>query len=489
MNRKIIIIFLGLLLIGDFTYSFLQYYNTPLDGDMAGGIVPSKDVQEIFNDPFGFNVIMKNTKHPNPNRFFAHLFFRDYFRKIPLLFQKVVTPIESVYYSCASIKLIIQVLMIYLLSAMISKSKTIFNKKILLIAVLLSPLFQAYGYNGYMGVIDKSITYTFFYGLPMALLLLFFFQFYDCIYYNETKKISFISIILLISLTIILPFSGPLIPPIILIVTVLIFIYYLRKYDKNDSQGLLKKILTNIPKKILIFFIPISLLSAYSLLLGTYNSTYQTGIIPIYERYLRLPLGIYYQFTQKLGFPLLFILIATNIIIIKKYFYNQKGKKIISSLKWIGIFTIFYILLLPLGGYRPYRPNILRFDTVMPITISLFYIYGMSTYFLIENIKKRKGVYYGIIVIFILIFTNADRSKLNENECEKQALITISNSDKKIVPIINDCKVISWEPIADYKQSKLNSELLIIWNITNETRLYYNKPAANTQYKKLGRKW
>lgn len=474
-KKKILIIILGLILISDFTYSFLQYYNTPLDGDMAGGIVPEAGVQEIFNDPFGFGIIVNGEKHPNPNRFFAHLFFRDYFQKVPLLFQKVVNPIESVYYSSATIKIIIQILLIYLLSVIISKSKSIFNSKLVIVAVLLTPLFQAYGYSSYMGIIDKSITYTFFYGLPLMLLLLFLSNFHSYINNNSVKRISPIKIIILVLLTIILPFSGPLIPPIILITTILLFIFYLKKhYNASGYRYLLRNTFINIPKDILIFFIPISLLSIYSLLLGTYNSTYQTDVIPIAERYLRLPMGIYFQFTQKIGFPILFVMIASNIFIIKKYFNNENGQKIINSLKWIGIFSLLWVLLLPLGGYRPYRPNILRFDTVMPITICLFYIYGVSTYFLLENIKKRKYIYYTVIIVFLIVFVNADKSELNENECEKQALMTISNSDKQIVPLKQNCKVISWEPITDYNQSKLNAELLKIWNITDETKLYYN---------------
>jgi len=88
-------------------------------------------------------------------------------------------------------------------------------------------------------------------------------------------------------------------------------------------------------------------------------------------------------------------------------------------------------------------------------------------------------MYYAAIITFSLIFTYADHSILNENECEKQALMTIANSEDQIVPIESNCNVISWEPITDSKKSKLNAELLRIWNITDETKLYYNKSATN----------
>lgn len=471
-NKKVLFIVFVLFLLVDFSYSFLQFYYTPLDGDMAGGIIPSDGVKEIFKDPFGLAVIINGQRHPNPNRFFAHLFFRDYFQNIPLLFQNIINPIDSVYAASASIKLVLQLLITYLLSAVISNSKSVFNLKFILVAVLLTPLFQSYGYNGYMGIIDKSVTYTFFYILPLMLLLLFFSPFYTYVYDAEYKKLNKITKIWLLALVIILPFSGPLIPPLILITSLLVFVYFVKSHYKTHNNYYVFK---SIPKDVLMFFIPICILSVYSLILGTYNSTYLTDVVPLSERYLRLPLGVYYQFTQKLGLPLLCILIAVNIGVIKKYFFDLKARSIITSLKWVGAFSIIYIFLLPLGGYRPYRPNVLRYDTIMPITICLLYIYGVSTLFLLENIKKRKNIYYIVIATFLMIFTNADKSKLNENECEKQALLKIANSEDQIVPLHDNCRVISWIPIRDFKQSQLNGELLKIWNITDGIKLYYNE--------------
>ncbi|PIQ16836.1 MAG: hypothetical protein COW67_00945, partial [Flavobacteriales bacterium CG18_big_fil_WC_8_21_14_2_50_32_9] len=467
MNKnKILHILLILVLLGDFTYSFLQYYKTPLDGDMASVIIPSNDNQEIFNDPFGFNAIINNKPHINPNRYFSHLFISKYFKSIPIIFQKIVSPIESLYLSCAIIKILIHILMVYLLSALISREKSVFNIKLLMVAALLTPLFQAYGYNRYMGVIDTSITYTFFYALPLLLLLLFFYHFYAAIHNNEKTKHSIVAKISLLLLIIILPFSGPLIPPIILITTILLVIYYLQKnIDSESNYHLLKKVFlafNKIPNFILVVFIPISVLCVYSLLLGTYYSLSQTDTIPIIERYVRLPMGIYYQFTQKLGFPLLFILISVNFFIIKKYFYTKEGKIIITTLKWIGVFFLIYTLLLPLGGYKAYRANILRFDTIMPITICLFYFYGLSSFFLLKNMKNYRILYFTFIITFSLFFANADISKLNENDCERQALISIANSDKSIVELDNNCKVMSWEVITDYKQSELNATLLYL---------------------------
>ncbi len=48
MIKKIIILLLSALLLGDIGFLFIQHYNTPFDGDMSGGIVPNHDVIPII---------------------------------------------------------------------------------------------------------------------------------------------------------------------------------------------------------------------------------------------------------------------------------------------------------------------------------------------------------------------------------------------------------------------------------------------------------
>ena len=482
MKQKILPALIAILLLCDFSFSYLQYYYSPLDGDMAGGIVPAKDVQEIFDDPFGIKVLRGKERHPNPNRFFAHLFFREYFQKIPLLLQKITSPIDSVYHSCAAIKLLIQILIIYFLASIVSQTKSIFSKNLLLVALLLTPLFQTEGYARQMGIIDKSITYTFFYSLPIMLLLGYFWLLYHYFRHNKFRQSNnYYTIFLLILLTIVLPFSGPLIPATVLVLGLLLLIFYTTpliggtmRSSKTTLLSLLKNTFQTIPRPLLYFFTPIFILSAYSLFIGTYNSTYTNESIPITERYQRLPIGLYYLFVRKLGLPLLIAFIAANIFIIKKYLFNASAKMLIITSKWIGFFALIYALLLPIGGYRPYRENILRYDTIMPITILLCYLWASTSYFILSNIQKRKKIYLTVLIVFLLIFANSDRLNYTENNCEKNALILLSKSEETIVPLKNQCHVLSWAPIKDAKKSTLNAELLHIWRITPHKVLYYH---------------
>ena len=218
-------------------------------------------------------------------------------------------------------------------------------------------------------------------------------------------------------------------------------------------------------------------MSLYSLYIGRNNPIFYNQNLSIFERYLRIPTGLYYLLTQKIGFLCLISFIVINIFIVIRYFKNAKTQKILSLFKWIGLFALLYILLLPLGGYKNYRPFIIRYDTFMPITIGLFFMYGITTYYLIRNIPRKsiKYLYVFFVILFSSIFTFADEPEFNKNHYEKIALEKISQSTEKIVVIESNCTVLSWEKITDPKESELNGQLLEIWRITKDKKLYYQK--------------
>lgn len=114
--------------------------------------MPDKYVQEVLDDPFGFQAVISGEKHKNPNRFFSHCLFMEYFQKVPVAVQKFVEPISLVYLSCALAKIFVQVLFLYLLSLFISGARNPIKKEFLLSAVIIAPLFQAYGYWSRMGI-------------------------------------------------------------------------------------------------------------------------------------------------------------------------------------------------------------------------------------------------------------------------------------------------------------------------------------------------
>lgn len=478
MKKQIIYSILVLFLLADLGYSFAQHLSQPMDGDMANNIVPGSDVQTVLENPFGIRVITKHQSYLNPNRFFCHYTMKEYFEVIPLFLQKFVQPIDSIYLSCAFIKIIIQLTLIILLSIAITGTFNLLKTDFLISAVLVTPLFQSEGYQSYMGIIDRSTTYTFFYALPCAFLLIYFLPFIIQ-YYHEKKPVAQLLIyILWIPLALVICLSGPLNPGIVLIFSLLLFSSNINKnYFKSNQQGFFKRIqdsVLRIPKSYWFYLLPISLFSLYSLYIGRYNSTNIN--IPLSELYSRLPAGIYYPVTKKLGFPVLLLINAINQIIIYKYFKTTEGKKITSIFKWIGIFALVYILLLPLGGFRDYRPNVLRYDTFLPITLSLVFMFGISTLFLFKNLTSiHRKWYVPVICGVLLFFTINDEEHFDKNKCERSALKEISESKGNIVRLQSNCNVLSWGKIIKPEDSQLNSQLLYIWEVTKVRKLYYNE--------------
>ena len=466
-KEKFLIFLLIAFLLFDLSYSFMEYYYTPIDGDLTAGTVPIKNVQKVLDDPFGFNILASGERHINPNRYFSHLAQKEYMDNIPILLQTFVSPITSVYLACALLKLFVHVVLLLILSWMIAGENKPGLKSWLLASALFVPLIQANGYWGHIGINDKATTYVFFFALPLILLLAFLVPVFQIVYQEKSIKIGFFNLLFSIVFAIVLPLSGPLIPGVVLIICLLILVYYTLK---SSIRNVLKK----IPRQLIFMLLPIATVSLYSLILGRFDSNYAGTEIPVLTRYLRLPLGIYYQITQSLGVPFLLLLIITNVILIRKYLKTTEGIKITNSLNWIGLFALIYLLLLPLGGYRPYRPNILRYDTFIPITIALLYFYGKSTLFIVNNLGRERRSYYGLFLLVIFgIYMNSDRIETKEYQLERECLETLAKSPTDITKLPATFNVMSWEPLPTPERSESNATMLMRWNITDRKKLYY----------------
>ncbi|HKC69593.1 MAG TPA: hypothetical protein VKG26_15255 [Bacteroidia bacterium] len=478
MGKRILYGILFLFIIADLSYSFLQYLHQPMDGDIAWNVVPAEANKQVLSSPFGTDVIFKHQSYPNPNRFFCHWMINRYFNVTPLALQKFTQPIDSIYLSCAIAKIIIQLLLILLLAMAISGTNNIFKLEFIISAFLITPLFQANGYRSYMGIIDPSPTYTFFYALPCVLLLLYFLPFVIQYYHGKKLENKLLVKGVWILLAIVVCLSGALNPGVVLIFSFLVLVIsFKNNYVKSAEIGFLKRAknsICQIPKNYWFYLVPVSVFALYSLYIGSFNSN--NIKISLIELYARLPEGIYYQFTQKLGFPILFIVLTINAIVINRKHKTDEGKKILAWYKWIGSFALIYILLLPLGGYRDYRPNTVRYDTIMPITFCIMFLFASTSLFIFKNSSKKEKMWFApLIIIVLFVFANADKPEFDTNRCERNALKEIAVSKNEIVVLPYDCNILSWGKINKPEETELNSQLLLIWRITDKKKLYYNK--------------
>ena len=476
-KKHILYYILILFLLADLGYSFAQHLSQPLDGDMPNNIVPGNDVKPILESPLGFATLIKHKSYLGPNRFFAHYPMKKYFEVIPLYLQKFMSPIDSIYLSCAIAKTLIQLTLIFLLAFAITGNVSFRKPDFLIAAALVTPLFQTEGYQSYMGIIDNAPTYAFFYALPVTVLLIYFFPLILQYFHERKPAAQTLIYILWIPLALVVSLSGPLNPGIVLIFSLLLCSSgIIRNYFRSDQPGFLKKIsisILRIPYKYWFYLLPVCFFSLYSLYIGSYNAN--NIKIPLSELYSRLPAGIFNPLTKKLGFPVLLLVLALNQILISKYFKTSEGKKITNIFKWIGIFALVYILLLPIGGYREYRPNVLRYDTLLPVTLCLIFMFGITAFFLVKNLSVRHKKWYIPLIIGILLFyTINDEQHFDKNKCERLALKEISESKSDTILLKDDCLVLSWGKIKKPEDSRLISDLLCKWNVTKVRKFYYN---------------
>lgn len=478
--KKAFLIFLVLFLLGDIIYSFLQHYYATLDGDLPNIVLPAERYQPLMNDPIGLSVVFENKKYASPNRFFAHWTMSSYFRIFPNFLQNFVSPIDSIYLACAIVKTLTQILLITLLAFFISGKTKLTHWKFIVGVSLVVPLFQSSGYYQYMGVIDHATTYTLFYALPLGLLMLFFFPFYQKIFLGEKKEWGSLRFVSYLLLGFFLSLNGPLVPPLVLLICSILLLYFLIRYQKASGDKSTQKFLFFIKKQIgfngIILLVTFSLFSIYSYYVGSFTVEGKDNAIPILERYARLPEGIFNMLTQKLGFPILILAIGINLYLVKRYGDESSSKKIFQILRWVSFFMLVYILLLPFGGYREYRPNIIRRDTFLPITLCIFYLYGFTSFCLMEQIKVNyKKWYFGFLILIGLNFTLVDIPDFENNSCERSALEQISQSEEDVIFLEQDCLIMSWIKVETPTFSETNGLLLHYWNVTDKPILYYQE--------------
>lgn len=481
MKTKLVYSVLLFFILADAAYSFVQYYRQPLDGDMSSIVLPSLSYSRVLNDPFGFAVLRNNEVYPATNRFFSHVFMFKYFNTAPSLLQTFVSPLDSVYLSCALFKTTLHLLIIFLVGAYACGHTRFWRRDFILVAALVSPLMQTGGYHEFMGIVSKSISYSFFYALPVGLLLLFFLPYYLSVLYNKQTDTSIPVRAGLISLLFILSFSGPLIPGVVLLLTVFIFSYRLFIGDKtsvvrSSFSERIQSMVMRPDKRALFYFLFFSLVCAYSFFIGRNNSENNWETISISERYSRLPSGLGFLFFRQMGLSLLLVFIIINTMILWKHPDRHVSQRVFPVLKWSLIFSIAYLLLLPLGGYREYRPVILRYDTFMPVTICMMICFALTTGVVLPKLSGHfKNSYITGLLLFSFVYLNADRPSKFDNACERTLIGEIAASPQKIVRIKSDCAILSWKKVDDYRTSITNVLVLQRWGVLKDFKLYYEE--------------
>ncbi len=449
------------------TYSYFQHLSYPLDGDFAESVLPIPSMFPLFEDPFGYKAIVEGKTYHNTNRFFGHYLYNIYFNYIPPFLQYFTDPLSSLYHASAISKILIQTCLIFICCFLIGFNFPKDQKYFWLSACLFWVFFQNAGeYYGQMAIIDKSITYTFFYALTSIFLFISLYPLI-LIWFGKPPRYHWAFHILWIGSLLVTVLSGPLNAPFIVLFCFLSFLFwYFRKIWKI---------------KYLPFLIIPVILAVYSFYLGTYNATTIAEQIPLSQKYYLLNKGINQLINPGGIFIwLIFILICQMIFL---SFHTKNKWQALEPYIFFFIFFILYIALLPFGGYRPYRMFLIRYDTIHPFTLGAmmliihFFIHQSSMLF-----TKQKIGYYSFFayLIICLIWNNALIPK--DNICEIKALREISNNPERIQIIDHDCPVMGWNKFTLDWESDYNSQFLIRMGVFKEQKLWIHKKGPNEKH-------
>jgi hypothetical protein len=460
-----------LIIFFDLVSSFFIFYQTPLLGDIANIVLPSEGCKNILTDPLGYKAMFLGETYSGPNRFFAHWFTYNYFNSVPLFLQYLFSPINSIYISVAVIKLFTQISISFLLTNWITGSFNFRSINFLKIFSIISACFLSapHGYFFPLRITDQSVVYTVFYSFSFLFVLIYLHPFVSILFGRRTNKLYPHEHFILILISFLVVFNGPVnAPSIVLISTVIYLAFILNLFSINKKLN----------NTILFHFAWVSLLSFYSIYLGTFNSENPTELPNLFLRYNNLVNGIVKTFFLEHHSPLLIItFVLAGLVYLRNKYPKSIHEELFISVQFVVFFSLMYTIILPLGGYRTYRDLIFRFDTMLPISICLIFLFGFTIHkFLIflEGKSLKRMELLLTFSLFIVVFIDSLTLLETRNSCERNALKLISkaNSEPVIVP---ECTIMSWD--INYSPEKFRDQSMLFhrWNITEKPVRFYSK--------------
>lgn len=460
--------------------TFWQHYQLPLDGDLVPIIYPAPWYGKVLHDPFGWTVLTQNASYAGPNRFFAHASLGWYWKHVPLWLHAVASPISSLYAASALFTAVLQAGLVLGLAAYVHRSGDSGGRGGYWLAViLLLPLFQTDGFYEQLGIVNWATTYTFFYTLPTAWLLLLFWPFFAASVRAAPLRVAWWQAVLLVLLMVVVSFNGPVGTAAAAVVVASVGLHWVLLQHQATRPWPLAG--SNLPVgwlsgQALGLLGVLAFLSLYSVFIGR-NNAENSHTHTLSELYELLPIGIVKEIIMQPGLPLLLALLLLNVLLLRRLPPSTARTRVLAHLRWVGLFSAVFLLLLPLGGYRSYRPYLVRGDSIQPILIGVFYAYGVSSYLLLQQLVGRwRPAYVGAVLALGTTFfcANFTWHMPRTNECERWSLDQLARAPETEVRLSPYCPVLQWDNQSDPHLTELHGLMLQYWGITDRPKLYYH---------------
>ena len=186
MSKRILLVFLVIFLTGDLLVSAYHYYNLSFDGDLPKIGLPYLWYEKVMTDPFGIHALTTGEMYSGAGRYMCHWFTVFWCHQVyDAIYFFVKDPVICIYLTTTSIAMLVHVLFLLVVWLYV---RTIVSLTALhsMMVLCLTTLFIQYGeFYHSIGIIDRSPSYIFFYGLQLMFFALWAYPFFRAYHHRS----------------------------------------------------------------------------------------------------------------------------------------------------------------------------------------------------------------------------------------------------------------------------------------------------------------
>ena len=354
----------GLAILVDLWRTGLWFYRTQIDPDLSRVAGPVQSYAHVLHDPFGFGGLQTGLRYPGAGRAMAHLTTKAWAdHALGWMHLLVSDPVRALYLGLAITAVLVHVGFLAVGCRYLRAYQPLSTRSAIFGTVGLSLFVQLASQRFYVGIIDHSMSYTFAYAIPLLSLSAFFLPVYRSLLrmsYVPSTPLAFA----LVPVAMYLAFSGPLVQPVVALIGVLLV----------GTQGLRRNRLL-VHRRLVPSLAVLAILSAWGMYVSRFNSESATSVT-IATRYTLLRHGLFEVLVRPSSpWPLLLSALVFLYRVVSRSAEDSVRTRLrVHMLVGLG-FSVLWLTLLPLGGYRNYRPFILSSVTLLPVTLIAVYLF------------------------------------------------------------------------------------------------------------------
>lgn len=351
-------------ILADLGRTGLWFFRTQFDPDLSRVAGPTQSYAHVLHDPFGVDGLHTGLRYPGAGRAMVHLTTKAWADHVlGWMHLAVSDPVRSLYLALALTAVLVHLGFLVVGRGYLRAYQPMSTTSTIFSAFGLSLFVQLASQRFYLGIIDHSMSYTFAYAIPLLTLAAFFLPVYRSLLHGDYVP-SPLASVALVPLALYLAFSGPLVQPVVALIGVLLV----------GAQAVCRNRLL-VHRRLVPGLAALAILSAWGMYISQFNSESATSVT-IATRYTLLRHGLFQVLVRPASpWPLLVAAFAFLYRFVSRSSQDRARLRLRKHLL-VGVgFSAAWLALLPLGGYRNYRPFILSSVTLLPVTLIAVYLF------------------------------------------------------------------------------------------------------------------